>query len=295
MGTGGVGGYFGARLAQAGNDVAFVARGRAPCRDARPRTAVESATGDIALRAASTATDDPASLAPVDVVMFASSCGTSSKARRRSRRSSRGAASSFRSRTASRASTSSRASSAPIACWAASPTSRRRSARPASSRTSARWRACVSAVRRVAQRSRAQAFVDACAARGHRRRALAPDIRRALWEKFVFLAAFSGLTCLARQPLGVVRGDPDLRATFEAAMRETMAVGGAKGIALADDFVARQLRALDALPAEMRASMLNDLSAGQSPRSAVALRRVSRSCVARGASRHPSTRRSTRR
>jgi len=110
--------------------------------------------------------------------------------------------------------------------------------------------------------SRAQAFVDACAAAGidaeH-----AQDIRRALWEKFVFLNAASGLTCLARQPLGVIRTDAELRSTFEASMRETIAVAKAKDIEWPDDFVARQLRALDAMPAEMRASMLHDLSAGR--------------------------------
>jgi 2-dehydropantoate 2-reductase len=108
---------------------------------------------------------------------------------------------------------------------------------------------------------RARAFVDACCAAGVDAE-LAPDIRRALWEKFVFLAALSGLTCLARQPLGIVRSDPELRATFETAMRETIAVAGTKGVVFPDDFVARQLRALDGLPAEMRASMLGDLIAG---------------------------------
>src|SRR5258705_298693 len=44
---------------------------------------------------------------------------------------------------------------------------------------------------------------------------VSPDIRRALWEKFCFLAAFAGCTCLARQPIGVIRADVDLRATFE--------------------------------------------------------------------------------
>jgi len=107
----------------------------------------------------------------------------------------------------------------------------------------------------------ARAFVDACRGEGLEAE-LAPDIRRALWEKFVFLNALSGLTCLARQPLGIVRSDPDLRATFEASMRETIAVAKTKGVDLGDDFTARQLRALDGLPAEMRASMLGDLVSG---------------------------------
>jgi len=78
----------------------------------------------------------------------------------------------------------------------------------------------------------------------------------------VFLAALSGCTTLARQPVGVVRGDPDLRAMFEAAMREAWSTGRAKGVALPDDLVAQQMRFLDGLPAEMRSSMQNDLAAG---------------------------------
>ena len=98
--------------------------------------------------------------------------------------------------------------------------------------------------------------------RGHRHRRLARH-PRALWEKFCFLAALSGCTSLARQPVGVIRADPDLRATFEAAVREAWTLGRAKGVPLPDDFVAAQMRALDGLPAEMHASMLNDLEAGQ--------------------------------
>ena len=85
---------------------------------------------------------------------------------------------------------------------------------------------------------------------------------RALWEKFVFLASFSGITSAARVPIGVVRADPDLRATLEAAMREVSAVGRARGVVLPDDFVAKQLAFADGLPAAMRSSMLNDLESG---------------------------------
>jgi hypothetical protein len=70
------------------------------------------------------------------------------------------------------------------------------------------------------------------------------------------------VTAATRQPIGVIRADPDLRATFEAAMRETWSVGRARGIALPDDFVASQMAFGDGLPAEMKASMLHDLEAG---------------------------------
>ena len=70
MGAGGLGGYFGARLAAAGNDVAFVARGAHLAAIREHGLRVESALGDLHLRDV-VATDDPATLAPADVVMIA--------------------------------------------------------------------------------------------------------------------------------------------------------------------------------------------------------------------------------
>jgi len=107
---------------------------------------------------------------------------------------------------------------------------------------------------------RAAAFADACRAAGIEVEHV-PDLRLALWDKFVFLASFSGITSAARAPIGVVRSDPDLRAALEAAMREAWAVGRARGVALPDDYVAKQLAFVDGLPAAMRSSMLNDLEA----------------------------------
>jgi 2-dehydropantoate 2-reductase len=70
MGAGAVGGYFGGRMAAAGHDVAFIARG--PHRDAIRRDGLESesALGDLHLEDVNV-TDDPAQVAPVDVVLFA--------------------------------------------------------------------------------------------------------------------------------------------------------------------------------------------------------------------------------
>src|SRR5690349_21340406 len=69
MGTGGVGGYFGGKLSQAGNDVTFIARGAHLAAMRSNGLRVQSAGGDIVLRSVN-ATNDPSSLAPVDVVMF---------------------------------------------------------------------------------------------------------------------------------------------------------------------------------------------------------------------------------
>ncbi|HEY5863290.1 MAG TPA: 2-dehydropantoate 2-reductase, partial [Casimicrobiaceae bacterium] len=109
---------------------------------------------------------------------------------------------------------------------------------------------------------RATRFADVCRAAGIDVE-VSTDVRRALWEKFCFLSALSGCTSVARQPVGAIRSDPDLRATFEAAVLEAWTVGRAQGVLLADDFVAAQLKTLDALPAEMRSSMQNDLAGGR--------------------------------
>jgi 2-dehydropantoate 2-reductase len=261
IGAGGVGGYFGARLAQAGHDVAFVARGAHLAAMRANGLRVESALGDIALPRVD-ATDDPASLAPVDVVMY---CVKLWDVERGAAQiaplvAKGGVVIPFQNGIDSVAILT-RAVGADrvlggVAYIAASI---RAPGVIAHVGTMARLR--VGAFGDAGLAARAQAFVDACTAAGVNAEH-APDILAALWEKFVFLNALSGLTCIARQPLGVIRGDPELRATFEASMRETIAVARTQRVELPDDFVARQLRALDTLPAEMRSSMLNDLVAG---------------------------------
>jgi 2-dehydropantoate 2-reductase len=69
MGTGGVGGYFGARLALGGCDVSFIARGRHLDAIRQQGLKVESPLGDMHL-ATPRATDDPADIGPVDLVLF---------------------------------------------------------------------------------------------------------------------------------------------------------------------------------------------------------------------------------
>jgi 2-dehydropantoate 2-reductase len=105
-------------------------------------------------------------------------------------------------------------------------------------------------------------FVDAADAAGIDIQQV-PDAMRTLWEKYVFLVAMSGLTCLVRQPIGPIRDDPDLRATLDASMQETAALAAACGVVFEDDFLARQRAFVDGLHAGMRSSMLHDLQAGR--------------------------------
>jgi len=108
----------------------------------------------------------------------------------------------------------------------------------------------------------AERFVAACKEAGINIEPV-DDLERARWEKFVFLAALSGVTTVARAPVGVCRADPELRGTFEAAMTEAWRLGRKRGVKLADDFIAERMKFLEGLPAEMRTSMQHDLEAGK--------------------------------
>lgn len=84
-----------------------------------------------------------------------------------------------------------------------------------------------------------------------------------IWRKFVLLAPLAGATCLGRCPVGAVRDDPALYAKLEAMIAETVALGRARGVALPDDLEARSLKAVGELQADMKTSMLYDLEAGK--------------------------------
>ena len=89
------------------------------------------------------------------------------------------------------------------------------------------------------------------------------DINVALWDKFLLLIGVSATTAVTRQPIGAVREDPDTRALLEQVMTEVLAVATAKGIALADGALAERLARVDTMPAGMRAPMAHDLAHGR--------------------------------
>ena len=260
IGAGGVGGYFGARLAQAGHAVTFVARGRHLAAMRERGLVIESPRGNVTVPAP-TATDDPAAVAPCDVVMFCVKLWDVERA---------GAAiaplvakggvvipfqNGVDSATILQRVLGAQHVLGGVAYIAATI---REPGVIAHTGTMAKL---VVGAFDGGNAVAAAAFRDACVEAGIDAD-LAPDIRRALWEKFCFLAAVSGTHDAGAAALGVVRDDPDLRHAFEAAMREVWHLGRARGVALADDFVERQMAFLDTLPAEMRSSMLNDLVAG---------------------------------
>jgi 2-dehydropantoate 2-reductase len=83
-----------------------------------------------------------------------------------------------------------------------------------------------------------------------------------LWKRFVLLSGTSGVTASTRQPLGVIRDDDDMRAFLYKLMHDTIAVGRAAGVRFPPDFQTELHHTVTNFPATMKASMANDLEAG---------------------------------
>lgn len=90
-----------------------------------------------------------------------------------------------------------------------------------------------------------------------------PDIRAALWAKFLFIAPFSGVGAVTRAPAGVIRALSETRDLLVQAMREVRDVGRAKGAALPDEVLDRTLGFFEKLPPDATSSMQRDIVEGR--------------------------------
>ncbi|MEO8675743.1 MAG: ketopantoate reductase family protein [Casimicrobiaceae bacterium] len=260
MGTGGVGGYFGARLAASGCDVEFIARGAhlAAIRDRGLR--VESPLGDVYIARAN-ATDDPAQVGPVDLVLFGVKLWDTEAAA--------GALAplvgpdtaviSFQNGVHKdevlRNALGERAVMGGV-CYIAATI-----AEPGMIRHAGKMQRLVFGEYDGARSRRADAFLEACR-RAQIDAEISADIRRSIWEKFVFLVGLSGTTSTIRMPIGPIRSNAQTRAFLRDAMREVVAVGRAAGVPMSEDFADGRLAFCDGLPAEMTSSMHQDLERG---------------------------------
>jgi 2-dehydropantoate 2-reductase len=109
--------------------------------------------------------------------------------------------------------------------------------------------------------ARQQALVEACTAAGVEAEA-SDDIQGRIWKKFVLLTPLAGATCYNREAIGPIRADAEKRAGLERLVAETAAVGRARGARLSENLEAKTLGMLDKLPDNMKASMLIDLERG---------------------------------
>jgi 2-dehydropantoate 2-reductase len=259
IGAGGVGGYFGARLQQAGHDVAFIARGRHLAAIRANGLTVQSPLGNASLKVK--VYERLEEIGPVDVVMFAVKLWDTPAAAQSIRPllAGGGVVIPFQNGVESVDALRKVFGERPVMGGSAYIASRI-SAPGVIEHIGQMCRLQFGALL-PEQRPAAQRFLAACQ-EAKINAELADDVTRAIWEKFVFLVAVSSSTAVARAPLGVVRADPDLRRLFEQAMRETWTVGRARGVPLADDYLPARMKALDTLPYEMKASMAHDLEAG---------------------------------
>ena len=260
MGSGAVGGYFGGRMAAAGCDVTFIARGRhlAAIRELGLR--IESpALGDAWIQPA-TATDDPGEVGVVDYVIVCVKLWDTAAAAN---------------------------ALLPMLGPATTVLTLQNGVESAELEEIVGPQRMVGAVAFIGcaieapgvirhvgtmQRVVMGEFRGGSSPRVERLRAelgrggivadVSNDIRRTIWEKFVFLVGLSAVTTMRRAPLRAVRDNPEARELFLNAMLETAAVGRARGVALADGFAQDRLEFADGLPADMTSSMHTDLERG---------------------------------
>ncbi|HEV7241364.1 MAG TPA: 2-dehydropantoate 2-reductase [Thermoanaerobaculia bacterium] len=90
-----------------------------------------------------------------------------------------------------------------------------------------------------------------------------PDIHRSMWTKFLFIATMSGIGALTRVPIGVWRVLPEIRAIVTESLREVVALANARGIELGDDAIEKTWQRYDALAPESTSSLQRDVMEGK--------------------------------
>jgi len=261
MAAGAVGGYFGARMAAAGHDVFFIARGAHLEALKNNGLTIESVHGDLHLPKPNI-TDDPAKVGPVDIVLFAVKLWDTEKVAALARPlvgpgsrliTLQNGVDSVERIAPILGAEQTIGGAAYIATVIASPGVIKHTSSFAMMRFG-----------RADKRAdeKLQAFVDA----GNAAKidvAISTDIERERWQKFIFLTAMAGSTSALRSPIGPIVADPDLRAFFRQLMEEAFAVGIAKGVALDPAFIEGRMDfVLNKVEPSMKASMAHDLERG---------------------------------
>jgi 2-dehydropantoate 2-reductase len=260
MGTGGVGGYFGARLAAKGVDVTFIARGAHLQAIRADGLRLESPNGNVHIHPAQ-ATDTPVDVGPVDYVLFTTKLWDTTNAAKTIRPmigadtavislQNGVSAGHVLGETLGRGHVM--GGLALISSFIAAPGVIRHAgtmARVVFGEFDGTHTPRVQALLKAFN----EAGVDAD---------IADNIERVIWQKFIFLVGLSGVTAVTRQSIGPLREDTDTRALLAQVMAETAAVARAKGIEIDPAFLDDRLVFMDTLPADMTSSMAHDLVQG---------------------------------
>lgn len=260
IGSGGVGGYFGARLAAAGEDVTFVARGAHLEAMQKNGLRVLSALGDLHLPKVK-ATNDTKTIGTVDVVVIAVKLWATEDAAAAAKPligpdtivvSFQNGVVAIDTLTPIVGKSHVMGGVSNIAALIEEPGVIRHNGTMAN---------LFFGELDGKPSTRSQAFYDACK-KANISTHLVEDIHGAIWEKFVRLVTLSAMTSLTRMPVGPIRSDPDTRALMQQVMEEVVAIGRAKGAKLDKTIVTDQMAKVEGYPAGMVASMCGDLRRG---------------------------------
>ena len=263
VGSGAVGGYYGAKLARAGHDVTFIARGAHLDAMRRDGLSVKSPLGDFSVRAR--AASDPVDAPAADVVIYAVKAYSNDDALDLLVRAARGDAVALTLQNGVDSVDQLAAvvgerkvigGSTYIATAVAAP--------GLIEQTGTHRRIVFGEVFGDTTRvsTRVQAIHEAFAPADIESDPVA-DAHVPIWEKFCYLAPFAGFTGAARVPIGPLWADPAIRQSFLDAVVEVEAVARAEGVRVPDRMAQRVAEYIDKIPATTRSSLLIDLQQGK--------------------------------
>ncbi len=260
VGAGGVGGYFGGRLAAAGADVTFLARGAHLAAMRARGLRITSPKGDLHLPRV-TAESDPHAIGPVDVAFFAVKLYDTDSALALLPPlvgphtlvvGFQNGVETIASLTRAVGATHTAGGVSYVSAVIAEPGVIKHTAMDH----------LIFGMPDGSPSPQLEALLEACRPAGFQS-TLSRDITVDIWTKFVRLSVFSGMTAVTRSPIGVIVNDPELLEMLKAAVRETLAVAHAKGVAVAGSIDEDVAAAYKALPPQAKASMLEDLERGR--------------------------------
>jgi 2-dehydropantoate 2-reductase len=263
FGTGGVGGYFGGKLAQAGQDVIFIARGEHLEAIRKNGLRVDSISGDFNVHPAK-ATDKPVEVGPVDAVLLATKAWSVPEAIEQMK---------------------------PLmgedtfSIWLGNGIEPTNQLEKAFSRKHMIGGFCrissfiagpghiqhVGVVPYIAfgeldhsRSQRTENLLEIFSGIPEIKAEILPDIQVGIWEKFIYVAAVSGVGAVTRQPNGVFRSVPETRAMLISTMEEIFRIGQAQGVNLGKDIVNKMMsNSIDKGPADVIASMHKAIMEGK--------------------------------
>ena len=260
LGAGGVGGYFGGRLAVAGHDVAMVARGPHLAALQEHGLRLRSVSGDVDVRLP--VAEDPAVFGPVDVVLFCVKAYDTASA-------AAGLTSVLGPETAV-VSLQNGVDNEDLIATVVGPGHVVGGAafifstitEPGVVTHTSGPARIVFGERDDRRTERVEQLLAACLDAGIDAD-IAPDISAVLWTKFAFICATAGMTASVRLPLGEVRDSPPAWAMFRQIVTEVVDLARLEGVALRDGVVEQQVGFAAALPAESYSSLHHDLMTGR--------------------------------